>query len=98
MTDQELIDLTREFVDGLGVVDPARMCSVVCAPLAGFLSFSGVDARIEWVEVELGRDDFEDHCVISLADGRILDPTAGQYPDMPPIYLGEAPEHYWRCV
>lgn len=36
-----------------------------------------------------------DHIWLELSDGRVLDPTADQFPlSLPPVYLGEQPMQY----
>lgn len=89
----ELISIARGFRQGiLGKRPSVGMCMAVCAPLQGFLSaVHGLETTIE--EVDFG---FINHVYLRLADGRILDPTADQFPDMPDVYLGPWPEAYER--
>lgn len=90
MSDAELIEFASEFRAGILNGRPsAWMCFAVCAPLAGLLRFSGIEAEI--VESDLG---VCNHFWIKLADGRALDPTADQFnwcsiEQFPPVYLGE---------
>lgn len=65
------------------------MCFAVCAPLAGLLRLHGIEARV--VEGFPSDGDFYNHVWLELPDGRVLDPTADQFADMPPVYLG--PRH-----
>ena len=86
LTDDELIEIARDFRDGL--LDgrpPDLMCMVVSAPLQGFLSaVYGVETTLEKLDFENG-----DHVWLRLPDGRILDATADQF-GLEPVYLGEA--------
>lgn len=70
------------------------MCMVVAAPLQGLLS------ALYGVETELVEVEFEtiNHVYLRLPDGRILDPTADQFPGMPDVYLGPWPEVYEQMV
>ena len=90
MTDKELLEWAKEFRTGLlGSCTGDSMCFAVCAPLEGLLRCCGVDVRM--VETDLSGDDrceFYSHFWLKLSDGRALDPTADQFPDHPPIYLG----------
>jgi hypothetical protein len=95
MTDQELIDCATEFRLGMINGEPPMMkCFMVCAPLAGLLSFLGVEVRL--IESDLG---WTNHCWLQLADGRALDPTADQFnyldnAKLPPVYLGPPLEYH----
>ena len=99
--DRRLIEYARKFRKGIiGDKPSARFCFMVCAPLAGLLSFEGLtDADVTEGEVAPRGEPWE-HCWLTLSDGRILDPTADQFRDpdgkpMPAIYLGSKPEWYW---
>ena len=88
MTDEEIIRIARDFRDGMLEDRPSdRMCAMVSLPLAGMLSYFGLPCECESAEFEWGN-----HVWIRLADGRVLDATADQFPDFPPVYLGEARE------
>lgn len=91
MTDAELIEITRDFRDGILNGRPSDlMCYAVSAPLQGFLSaVYGVETILE--EVDLGECN---HVWLRLPDGHILDATADQFPGMPPVYLGDVPAAY----
>lgn len=93
MRSRDLIKIARDFRRGvLGTRSSAGMCLVVAAPLQGFLS------AVYDLETTLEEADFEttNHVYLRLPDGRILDPTADQFPDMPDVYLGPWPEAYER--
>ncbi len=71
------------------------MCFIICDPLEGLLKESGIAAtRID------GNVEGWDHCWLELGDGRILDPTADQFPNLagpepiPPVFLGLRPHWY----
>jgi len=86
MSDAALVDLCTGFRDGILQGRPStRMCAVICYPLAGYLSFLGVEVAVE-------HGDPVRHCNhvwLSLPDGRVLDPTADQFDaTLPPVYLG----------
>lgn len=97
MTDADLIECATEFREGmLGEGASTMMCAAVCWPLAGFLRFSGVDCETE--DREIADEGYPaNHVWLRLADGRVLDPTADQFPalGLPAIYLGKpvAPIH-----
>jgi hypothetical protein len=78
-----------------------RMCFAVCAPLQGFLSACGVETEL--VEEEFDIFGFwTDHVWLKLPDGRIIDPTAGQFSDplhpLPAIYIEPLPELYRQWI
>ena len=85
MTDQELIEFSREFRNGiLDARESELMCYMISAPLQGLLRFVGVDAKLMSGDGEGGN-----HVWLELPDGRVLDPTADQFDaELPPIYLG----------
>jgi len=95
MTNKELRKMAMGFRSGLlGSRASNSMCYAVSAALEGFMSFCGIECRLtegsvgDWI-----------HFWITLPDGRILDPTADQFPSktgkiMPKVYLGKRPEHY----
>ena len=91
-TDEQIIEFAEEFRHGiLDGGNPQMMCAMVCLPLAGLLSFYGIECEI--VEVDLGDCN---HVFLRLRDGRVLDPTADQFTDRgctwPPVYLGPPTE------
>lgn len=88
MTDAELINAAKGFRDEIIGQTSDGFCHMVCAPLAGFLAYQGVDAA-EMETEQVNDCKWFSHCWIQLPDGRALDPTADQFPDMPEIYLGE---------
>lgn len=90
MTDQELINFATDFRSGLlGGQTPCGMCFAVCAPLASLLRLHGVDAIETEVDLDHLSGEWASHWHIGLTDGRVLDPTADQFEDMPQVYLGE---------
>ena len=94
MKDAELIKFATQFRDGILGSQPSNwMCFAVCAPLQTLLNMSGVETELtEGVIVE---DGYEiSHTWLTLADGRILDPTADQFDILPAVYLGEKPATY----
>lgn len=95
MRSRELISIARQFRRGiLGTRPSADMCMVVAAPLQGFLAaVYGIETVL--VEVDFGTTN---HVYLRLPDGRILDPTADQFPGMPDVYLGPWPELYERMT
>lgn len=91
MTDDELVQIARDFRDGiLDGRSSEWMCAVVSWPLRGFLS-AVHDIDAEPMESDLGH---MNHVWLRLPDGRALDATADQFnrlfPDLnlPPVYLG----------
>lgn len=85
MTDEELIEFATEFREGiLDGRQSARMCAMVCWPLVTLLNMHGVACEA----IESAFDD-GNHVWIKLADGRVLDPTADQFGQLPTVYLGE---------
>jgi hypothetical protein len=97
MGDAELIECATDFREGiLDGCSSAGMCAAVSWPLAGFLRFCGVDACTE--SRDIADEGYPaNHVWIRLAGGRVLDPTADQFPGLglPPVYLGKplAPIH-----
>jgi len=102
LTDKNLIKIVAEFRAGILGPKPSKsMCFAVCAPLAGYLGFYGVQAKIvEGVVVKDGGWE-TNHFWLELADGRVLDPTADQFNDLPdihlpPVYLGPRPAWFLK--
>ena len=97
MKDKELIKATREFTKGLTKGEIDQKCFAISAPLSGYLSFLGVENELIECEVETPTELWGHYC-IELPDGRILDPTAGQFVglNLPKIYLGVLPECYLK--
>lgn len=99
MSDEELIAFAREFRDFmLEGRDSLRMCFMVCFPLEGLLNATDVGCRMIRGNIEGW-----DHVWLELDDGRILDPTADQFPNlfpdagekpMPAVFLGARPSWY----
>jgi hypothetical protein len=96
-SDDEILQCVADFREGfLGDNTSDLMCAALCWPLVGFLRFAGIDAEADTREIpDEGYPG--NHVWIRLADGRVLDPTADQFPDLglPAVYLGKpvAPIH-----
>ena len=79
--------------------DSTGFCFMVSAPLAGWLSYSGIDCCEKTVDFG-----FANHCFVELPDGRILDATADQFNHLlrknklPAIYLGKIPSIYSKWI
>lgn len=90
MSDEELVQVVEDFRDGiLEGQSSYLMCHVVAYPLQGFLSMHGVES-----EVTTGDIGFGNHVWLTLADGRVLDPTIDQFAQYSwcpkgKVYLGE---------
>ncbi len=81
MTDDELIEIAKEFREGiLDGESSDLMCAMVSYPLAGLLHFYGVEC-----ECEFGEMSDRNHVWIRLSDGRVLDPTADQFTGYPAV-------------
>jgi hypothetical protein len=93
-SDDEIIGIAREFRRGvLGDDPPDGRCAMVAWPLAGYLSFLGLDGvetdGCDYPDDHPASTEWVNHVWIVLKDGRILDPTADQFDiGLPPIYLG----------
>ena len=90
----EVTEFQSGLLDGRGTTD---MCFVVCAALEGYLNFSGRACKVVKGEVN-GCN----HFWIALPDGRIIDPTADQFPrpngpPMPKVYIGPLPAWYQKA-
>lgn len=88
MIDAELIEFAMEFRKGILDGKPSSdMCYAISAPLAALLHLNGV--KVELAESGVGD---MNHYWLRLADGRVLDPAAGQFNEdvsiLPPVYLG----------
>lgn len=90
ISDEELLGIATDFRAGiLADAPPDMCCAMVSWPLAGYLSYIGVET--ETVESDLGH---MNHVWLRLPDGRALDATASQFnrlfPDLnlPEVYLG----------
>lgn len=100
MTDRQLLKIATGFRAGIldGRISDS-MCFIVCAPLAGLLSVSGIEVEQREGEIDCG-DYVVGHHWLELADGRILDPTADQFSTearpMPDVYIGPRPDWYGR--
>lgn len=98
-TDKQLRRMCEEFRDGiLGDKDSYLMCHVVSYPLQGFLASCGIEC-----EITVGDIGFANHVWITLADGRIIDPTIDQYSqyDWCPkvkVYVGRELPFYQRVL
>lgn len=98
--DRRLLRIASGFRDGiLSGRSPEDTCFMVCAPLQGYLATLGIQVELLEVNVperitQIGAP--SNHYVLSLPDGRILDPTADQFPAMglPAVYLGPRPDAY----
>jgi hypothetical protein len=94
-SDKALVGFARGFRKGLlSGGSPEFMCYAICAPLQGLLWLEGIETNLTHGWVQCGTYDM-DHVWLELQDGRILDPTADQFPlSLPPVYLGELPAQY----
>ncbi len=92
MTDKQLVRYAMSFRKGiLGKRPSAGQCGAICNPLASLLGMEGVD--VTRVRVWLPEPyEMANHIFLRLPDGRVLDPTADQFPrehpGLPPVYLG----------
>ena len=91
MSDASLADIVIGFRNGLlGKRRSTDMCRVVCLPLQSYLRVEGYETTVVDGTVEGW-----DHCWLSLADGRIIDPTVDQFGNgMPKVYIGTLPAGY----
>jgi hypothetical protein len=94
-SDKALLNLAAGFRKGiLSGGNPDFMCFAICAPLQGLLSIEGIETELIRGWVDCGDYDME-HVWLRLEDGRVLDPTADQFPlSLPPVYLGDQPAQY----
>lgn len=100
MSDEDLIQIVREFRDGILEMtqgDPRGMCYAVCLPLEGFLCFHGIRCEIMGSDhSELEGSPWTEHWWIRMPDGRVLDPTYDQLEEgANPVYLG--PPTKWHA-
>jgi len=98
VTDKQLVRIAKGMRSG--VLDGRRsrmMCAVVCAPLQGYLGALGFDTELIDGEVPTDEVLFQ-HVWLETKDGRIIDPTADQFPHtgLPPVYVGPLPDCYTR--
>jgi hypothetical protein len=95
MRDKKLLRIVSGFRDGiLQGRSSAYMCYAICAPLQGFLSLARVHTSLVHGWIDLG-DHNVDHVWLEMEDGRVIDPTADQFPlSLPPVYLGQLPTQY----
>lgn len=92
MDDKELIKAVKGFVKGILCGAPTTdKCFMVCAPLQAYLSACGIESTL--TEGEL--NGIFHHFWITLADGRIIDPTANQF-GLLNIYVRKQPSYYRR--
>jgi hypothetical protein len=94
-SDKALLGMVSGFRTGiLNGGSPNFMCFAICAPLQSLLSIEGIEVALIKGWVDCGDYDME-HVWLQLEDGRVLDPTADQFPlSLPPVYLGEQPAQY----
>jgi hypothetical protein len=101
LSDKQLKQVARGFRRGILDGGKSRFtCRVVSLPLHGYLSAMGITTQLVECEVDCGDHEIY-HTCLRLNDGRILDPTADQFPfRMPQVYLGAMPSRYnfLRCV
>lgn len=91
--------IAKSFRSGiLGKRPSDQMCFAVCAPLQSLLATLGYESDL--VEGHIKSSHYVgNHYWLKLSDGRIIDPTADQFPKptgepMPEVYIGEKPEWY----
>lgn len=94
MTDAEMIQIARDFRDGMigKNTHGGGQCAKVSWGLAGYLkSICGVDCECVTSDHRAMNTDWIDHVWIMLADGRALDPTFDQFCREEPVavYLGK---------
>jgi hypothetical protein len=102
MKDKDIVRFIVEFREGL--VDgkpPDDACYTIYYAIQCMLSVMGVNTGMLEVTVppHLTKNGQEaQHFVLQLSDGRILDPTADQFPrtGFPAVYLGPLPSAYKR--
>lgn len=99
MTDEELIQISQDFRDGLlGEGAPGGgQCAKVSWALAGYLrALCGVDCECVQSDHSAMTTDWISHVWIRLADGRALDATFDQFCSEEPVavYLGKPTEFH----
>lgn len=98
-TDEEIRDIAKKFVKGLlSKKSTTDMCYLVCQPLQAYLYFLNVDCKLTEGEIKFAGNEWH-HFWITLADGRIIDPTANQFIKnsgirMKNLYVREKPYYY----
>lgn len=88
VTDEELIQITKEFKEGLGIEHP----QLVCWPLAGYLSSVDLECATADCLVTMEDGDYP-HCIIILPDMRILDACADNF-ELPIAIYDKLPDNY----
>lgn len=92
--DKKILQIAKSFVKGFGPID--KKCFIVSSSLQGYLSFFfKIKTKLVMGEIYLQEADW-DHYWLELANGKILDPTAGQFKELklPKVYLGDLPKSY----
>lgn len=98
MNQKQLMLYVKQFRYGmLGRKKGSKYCYMVCWPLSGSLNFLGVkndliEGEVYYYGYWIG------HFWVRLANGKIIDPTAGQFSTgkrpMPTVYIGKKPRWY----
>lgn len=93
MQDAAMIEFAQKFRDGILQGRPSDfMCAAICWPLAPLLEMNGVTVAVGLTGAVRTSYGSCNHVWLSLADGRVLDPTADQFNNrrrkLPPVYLG----------
>lgn len=92
--DKKILQIAKSFVKGFGSID--KKCFIVSSSLQSYLSFFfQIETKLIMGEVYLNDADW-DHYWLELENGKILDPTAGQFKSLklPKVYLGDLPDKY----
>jgi len=92
MKDEMIIQFASQFRKGLLNNNISQgMCFAVCVPLQSLLSIGGIETELKIVDFKNNN-----HAFLIFNDGRILDPTADQFPasGLPAVYLGSMPDCY----
>lgn len=94
MTERELRKVANDFVKGFGKVE--RMCYLLSPALQGYLHTTfGIKTKLIQGIVIFDKA-YHGHYWLELENGKILDPTAGQFqnPMTLKVFLGKQPENY----
>lgn len=93
METNKIIQIAKSFTKGiLGGKPTTDMCYMVCSPLVAFLSGSGIECTLTEGDIIHCEQELH-HFWITLADGRIIDPTADQF-GLLNIWVRKQPSYY----
>lgn len=92
----DLLTAVTDFVAGLlllAKVSHAGNCLVMSQVVQKYLLLFDINTKLINVKIDENGQKINHYC-LEMEDGKIIDPTASQFKEMPKVFIGKLPSNY----